>query len=326
MDYVSIDFETANEKRTSACSLGLAVFDNGRIVEQRSWVLNPRPYYFNPFNVMINGITESAVRDRPVFSEVWSEIRPFLQNNLVVSHNTSFDISVLRRTLEYFNLPLPTINTLCTYRLAKVALPSLPSYNLSTVCGYLDIKLSHHEALSDAIACGHVLNKICEGMPLKAMLNKYSFYVGSSYIDSDGECVDYYPCGCKLIESKSNNKSTAVSEDKITPCADENLLDDDFLNKNFVFTGTLSSMQRDKAHEIVIRGGGNAKSGVTKDTDFLVCGIQDFNLMFSGKNTSSKIEKAKDLISKGGKIKLINEDDFIRMIDDRLYEACMSVK
>ena len=34
MNFIAIDFETANEKRASACSLGLTIVENGQVTKQ----------------------------------------------------------------------------------------------------------------------------------------------------------------------------------------------------------------------------------------------------------------------------------------------------
>ncbi|MCM8797574.1 MAG: NAD-dependent DNA ligase LigA [Candidatus Omnitrophica bacterium] len=75
--------------------------------------------------------------------------------------------------------------------------------------------------------------------------------------------------------------------------------DTPFSGKNIVFTGELKSYSRAEAEELVLSLGGNATSGVSKNTDFLVV----------GDNPGSKYEKAKQL-----GVKIINEAQFKEMI------------
>jgi DNA polymerase III subunit epsilon len=37
MNFIAIDFETANEQRNSACEIGICVVRNDRVVESRAW-------------------------------------------------------------------------------------------------------------------------------------------------------------------------------------------------------------------------------------------------------------------------------------------------
>ena len=69
--------------------------------------------------------------------------------------------------------------------------------------------------------------------------------------------------------------------------------------KSFVFTGELKNFSRSEAERLIRQFGGNASSGVSKNTDFLV----------AGDNPGSKYEKAK----KFG-VKIINEDKLREMI------------
>jgi DNA ligase (NAD+) len=69
--------------------------------------------------------------------------------------------------------------------------------------------------------------------------------------------------------------------------------------KSFVFTGTMDRMGRNEAKTIVENLGGTIHSNVTKSTTYVV----------AGKDPGSKINKAK---SSG--IKIINEEDFLKLI------------
>ena len=68
--------------------------------------------------------------------------------------------------------------------------------------------------------------------------------------------------------------------------------------KTFVLTGTLSSMKRSEAKEILSRYGGRIASSISPGTDYLVVG--DF--------PGSKLRKARDLGTT-----ILNEDEFIRL-------------
>ena len=54
---LAIDFETANASRSSACSIGYALIENGEIIKNEEVLINPEEY-FDPFNISIHGITE----------------------------------------------------------------------------------------------------------------------------------------------------------------------------------------------------------------------------------------------------------------------------
>lgn len=159
MRAVCIDFETANEFIGSACSVGIAVIEEGQIIDTKYWLIKPHPEYcyFDPFNVRIHGIKEKDVKDAPEFNHIYAQISPLLENAYVIAHNASFDMSVLRHVLDLYKIPYPEVDYLCTYKTALKTWSGLGNYKLDTVCKFLKHDFTHHNALEDAIACGNVL-------------------------------------------------------------------------------------------------------------------------------------------------------------------------
>ncbi|GBG95136.1 DNA polymerase III subunit epsilon [Ligilactobacillus salitolerans] len=158
MNFIALDFETASPKRHSACSLALTVVRDNQIVDEMYSLIKP-PTPFSPNNIKIHGITERDVANSPTFPELWPHISPFFaQDKLVVAHNASFDCSVLKKTLEFYQMPLPNFMVLDTLKTSRQLLTDLPNYKLNTVCDFLKIPLiNHHNALDDSQACAKIL-------------------------------------------------------------------------------------------------------------------------------------------------------------------------
>lgn len=153
---VAIDFETANESRTSACSIGVAWIENGRVTATEEHLIRPREMRFNPFNSAIHGIRADDVADAPEFPAVWARLRERLDGRLILAHNAAFDLSVLRHTLTDYGLVWPVCPYLCTVTLARRAWPTLTAHKLNHLADFLGIALEHHRAGSDAEACGRI--------------------------------------------------------------------------------------------------------------------------------------------------------------------------
>ena len=153
---VAIDFETANETRTSACSIGVAWIEDGRVVATEEHLIRPRELRFSPFNTAVHGIRPEDVAGAPEFPEVWARIGGRLEGRLVLAHNAAFDLSVLRHTLGDYGIAPPPCSYLCTVVLARRAWPELPAHKLNTLAAFLGITLDHHRAGSDAEACGRI--------------------------------------------------------------------------------------------------------------------------------------------------------------------------
>ena len=156
-DFTAIDFETANMNRASACALGLVVVSNRKIVEERHWYINPQTRRFSFSH--LHGIGHKDVRDAPTFDEIWPLVFPFLNGQVVVAHNATFDHSVLQALVIRYNLRAPEYGLYCTLRVARERL-GLPSNALPAVCAHLGVALDqHHDALSDARAAALVALK-----------------------------------------------------------------------------------------------------------------------------------------------------------------------
>lgn len=156
MKAVAIDFETANESRTSACSIGVAWIEDGAVTGVEEHLIRPQEMRFNPFNTAVHGLRAEDVAEAPEFPAVWTRIRDRLEGRLVLAHNASFDLSVLRHTLSAYGILWPSCTYLCTVVLARRAWPGLNGHRLNHLADFLDIALDHHRAGSDAEACGRI--------------------------------------------------------------------------------------------------------------------------------------------------------------------------
>ncbi|WP_164779637.1 TerD family protein [Paenibacillus kobensis] len=180
MDFVAIDFETANSNRSSACSVGLVEIRGGMIVNNQSWLIDPEQH-FDSLNIGIHGITPAMVRGKPTFQKLWPTIRPMLEGKRVIAHNASFDMSVLRYCLDRYAIPYPTLEYYCTYLLSKKLLPDLPAYRLNDLAKLHFIPLNHHDALDDAKACAILMINFLHNNQLSdpaSLSISYGFKIG----------------------------------------------------------------------------------------------------------------------------------------------------
>ena len=167
MKFTAIDFETANASMLSACSIGIVEFEDGVPVRETYTLIRPPEEYgkFNWYNVRIHGIKATMVKDAPTFDKVWEQIRDSIDGQLIVCHNAAFDTVVLCRLLEYYGIAIPTFDYVCTVKISQLLWPEMENHKLDTVCNDLNIVLNHHEALSDARACGLIFAEALKSQP-----------------------------------------------------------------------------------------------------------------------------------------------------------------
>ncbi len=290
MDFITIDFETATAQRDSPCELGLTFVKNRQIVETKSWLIKPMYDDFDYFNVLIHGIRPEDVADKPEFDVLWDEIKPLIENQFLIAHNAGFDMSVLRRTLEAYQLPFPTLQYSCSYIFSKKVWQGLPAYDLKTLCNANGIVFKHHRAGADSRATAE--------LALKAF-DKAEVYSVDDFPEKLRTSVGLlFEGGYRPSETKRVYKNVA---EQIVGDPSKHNPESIFYGKTVIFTGTLSSMVRSKAQQAIADIGGILGNAITKDTDFLVVGQQDYKVV-GDDGMSSKQEKAIKLIEKGASI------------------------
>ena len=151
MKITALDFETANYSEASICAAGIAVFVDGALTDSRHWLVRPPNGHgwFREDFIEIHSIT---------YKDVASERLPFLTDaDLVVDHNTPFDLGKLNGTLSHFEIPCPQFACVCSYRLSEKAWPDLPNHKLDTLAAHIGHRFHHHNVQEDAGVAGYVL-------------------------------------------------------------------------------------------------------------------------------------------------------------------------
>ena len=161
-NFAAIDFETANECRSSVCSVGVVIVKKGKIVDKFYSLINPEPNYFKWFCSNVHGITEEDTDDAPVFSEVWKHIAPKIEGLPLVAHNACFDEGCLKAAFHVYQMDYPEYEFYDTLAASRQHFGhTLENHQLQTVaaaCGYAITQ--HHHALADAEACSMIALKI----------------------------------------------------------------------------------------------------------------------------------------------------------------------
>ena len=119
MQFVAIDFETANNGADSACSIGLVKMDEeGAVVDSFYSLVRPKVLMFDPVCTAIHKLDSLDVAKAPTFYELWPAISEFIGDAPLVAHNAPFDMRVLKGTLESWGLEAPINEYYCTLSLS----------------------------------------------------------------------------------------------------------------------------------------------------------------------------------------------------------------
>ena len=78
-DFAAIDFETANNERSSVCSVGVVIVRDGEIVDSFYSLIQPEPNYYNYWCSQVHGLCCEDTDKAPVFPKVWAQIEPLIE-------------------------------------------------------------------------------------------------------------------------------------------------------------------------------------------------------------------------------------------------------
>lgn len=309
--FVAFDFETANEDRGSACSVGAVRIENGRIVHEYNTLIDPEDE-FSAMNIWIHGITPEAVRGAPTFPEAIGGLFELLQGaEALVAHNASFDIQVLMRAALRYELDVSVERFACTLVFSRKWWPGWPTYGLSHVVESLGLEDdllegSHHEALWDARAAGLIALRGFEHSGSQSWSDAArvsSIRLGSATTDNYRGCVSRWNGPSSSAPPIRPVRDPEAEIDPNSPLA----------GVTVTFTGTLSHLTRREAAQMVVDNGGEFSKSVTQNTDLLVVGRQDLEKL-RGEELSRSTRRAVELAAQGHHIEIIDEADFMRLL------------
>ena len=304
LNFIALDIETATDERSSICEIGLTFVEKGNVLGSKSWLIQPPGNKYYPFNIEIHGITPEDTADKPNFHDVWAEINPYIEGKVVVAHNTAFDMYALRDAFIQNDMPYPQFAFYCSYRSATKVFKEPYSYSLPVLCDYLGIELDkHHRAGSDSKACAEIFIKTVK-------------FAGVESFKEFGDKLNLNPGYFMLNEFKpALSKKHKKKIDVNSIVGDPSKLDEGsyFYDKVVCFTGTCMYGTRKELLQKIADIGGIPVNSVTKSTDILVVGQQDYRVV-GEEGMSTKQKKAMKIKDEGGEIEIMSEKEFLQMI------------
>ncbi|QLK86397.1 3'-5' exonuclease [Staphylococcus sp. 17KM0847] len=171
--FIALDFETANFKHTSICSVGMVKILDHQLTETFYTLVNPNDF-FSSRHIAVHGIQPEDVSHAPYFSDVFPYMLDFIGELPVVAHNAAFDMSVLHASLKAAQIPTPQITYFCSCQLSRRTVHS-QRYGLKHMMQYYNLDFhGHHDALNDAKACAMITYRLLQNYSdLASVINLY---------------------------------------------------------------------------------------------------------------------------------------------------------
>lgn len=292
-DYVVFDIETTglDSSYDEVIEIGAIKVKNNKIVSEFNSLVKPRNE-IDEYITELTGITNEMVKDSPTIEEILPDFMDYIGNDILIGHNVNFDINFIYDNLYRSKLDVLTNDFIDTMRISRKLLPELPHHRLIDLAKYFKIdSTNNHRSIKDCEITMNVYENLKE-----IALQKY-------------DNVDEFKNAFKKHKKEGLRAKDIVSNNT------EFDVDNLFYDKYVAITGTLEKMLRKEAMQIIVDLGGHCEDGVTKKTNFLILGNNDYNPILRGKK-SSKLIKAESLKLEGKDIEIISENVFYDIIDD----------
>lgn len=287
-DYTVIDIETTglSPEYDDIIEISALKYRNKELTEKFSTLVNPT-YEISDFITQLTGITNEMLAPAPIISDVLPQFLDFLGDDIMVGHNIHFDINFLYdNSMQHLSKPLSN-DFVDTLRIARLLYKENKHNRLCDLAKQFDLSYDNaHRAEFDCLLTNNILS-IFEN----EFKDKYGDEANLSSL------LSHTP--------KAGDITTTNTEFDIT---------NPIYDKTVVFTGALEKMVRQDAMQIVVDLGGINGNGVTKKTNYLVLGNNDYcSTIKDGK--SSKQKKAEEYKLQGYDIEIIPENVFYDMVD-----------
>jgi DNA polymerase-3 subunit epsilon len=312
MNFVSIDFETANSDLASACEIGMVKVESGKAVARFTRLIRPPEELFSigPINARKHGISLEMLQFESSFEQISDEVFSFIGDSPLVAHQASADIAILNALGRRYQLAIPSNQVFCTLRLSK-ALLNLEKYGLEPVAHHLGIPVVEaHRALPDAEVDAQVANALLEFANSTSLLDLFSelgVFVGQSNKPQTSGARSATKSR-DLIDRAIRGRNPEFSFEDYRAEIYRGDFAEHFLNisnplefesLNIVVTGTLLGLTRDEAEKLITDRGGKCSGTVNAKTSFVV----------AGPGAGAKLAKAEEL-----GVEVIDVEEFLQRI------------
>ncbi len=151
---IVLDLETTglSPYASNITEIAAVKVQNGKQIDSFQTLVNPGEP-IPRFITRLTGITNEMVKDAPHIKKVLPKLKKFLGDHTIIAHNTGFDYNFLAHNFWTHSKQEFTNPKLCTAKLARRILSSLPSKRLGTLCEYYGINHQNaHRAMGDTLA------------------------------------------------------------------------------------------------------------------------------------------------------------------------------
>lgn len=288
VSYTMIDTETTglDPQYDKIIEMAAIKIRDGKEVARYETLVNPEQP-IDDFITDLTGITNEELSTAPVAGDCLPDFVDFIGEDIVVGHNVHFDINFIYDALLACGYAPIKNDFVDTLRLSRRVRPDLEHHRLCDMAAAYSVPQPvAHRSLADCQTAIGVLDALAAD------------------------------AAAREIDLQARKKHYGASASKVSDIvAHEGCErpDSPLYGKVCVFTGKLDTLTRKDAAQLVADLGGICADGVTKKTNFLIMGTNEYcPTIVGGKSTKQK--KAESLILKGADLQILTENVFLDML------------
>lgn len=293
LNFVAIDFETANFDRASVCAVGLTKVVDGLIESTESWFIYP-PTGLDFTNTYLHGIGPEHVSGAPSWQETLHRMSQVANGDPLVAYSP-FDKGVYNAANNLTGTAPSDFAFLDALAIVRHHC-QLPSHRLPLVVAHFELPgFNHHEAGADSLACAQITLRIAEERAAGTIEELWA---------SVPSRVKAGASRSRPYQKKADLPQPRAEADPAHPLFGEVVC----------FSGDLDSYIRSEAQKIVASFGATVSGNVTKKTSLVVMGGFDPATLRAGATLSSKVQRAQELAAGGQSVEIVTEQTFLEIL------------
>lgn len=187
LNFCVVDLETTggNHETDRIIEIGMVKVSHLEIKKELNIIVDPE-VQIPDFIQKLTSIKQKDTKGKPKISEVIDDIVDFIGDDILVAHNTSFDVPFLNAVLKRLKRKELQNKVLCTNVMTKHLIPNITSSNLTYMSNLFNLNHNQaHRALDDAIASAELLIEYCKIFVKKGIKKVNQLYYPKNKFELD---------------------------------------------------------------------------------------------------------------------------------------------
>lgn len=213
LKFCVIDLETTggNHESDQIIEIGLVQIRGLEITSSKNYLVNPQKQ-IPEFIQKLTSIKQEDVENCTTIDLIIDEVIEYIGDDIIVAHNTSFDVPFLNSVMRRLNKPELKNRVICTNVMTKHMIPEIMTSNLNYMSQLFGIDHANaHRAKDDAVATAKLLLKFLEIFESKGIKKVNQLYYPRNKFELDRLHINSKTPIKKILEIIKSQKDNPMA-------------------------------------------------------------------------------------------------------------------